>query len=199
MLKHLPEARLMPHPYLRSRPERDVRTNAVAFSRIDFDKHTDIIAEANELLDPSLRCHIYGAINSMYDFHKLAKSHPNWKRMYRSAPTADALWPGAVLSSRARFAVDMSAIAGDGGGTQYTFLEAMDGGATLVLNSAWTIGPEDEMYDQAVYVHDGRSLAAVLSRPEEYAGPDRTRGYDDILARHDATAIARRLLKTLEG
>lgn len=193
MRAHLPDARLMPHPYMPLHPKRHVAANAVAFSRVDFDKHTDIIVQANELLLNGERCQIYGSVNRMYEHHKLAQAHPEWRKFYRRDLPAEELHAGAKLAAASRYVVDMSAIVGDGGGTQYTFLEAMDGGATLVLNEAWRTGPDDEMEDYAIYVDGPEELANVLRvahRP--------TPNYELIMARHDATSIARRLVKTLE-
>lgn len=139
-LKHVPEAEYLPHPYVRARMEHDdghVRMyHAVATSRLDWDKHTDIIIEANNMHPESTAraCFVFGAENRLYTHHKLPDG---WRRWYGGQMPADDLWAGARLARHAKHVVDMSVIAGDGGGTQYTHLEAMDAGAHLVLHADW--------------------------------------------------------------
>jgi hypothetical protein len=50
------------------------------------------------------------------------------------------------LCRTARFMTDFSVIQGDGGGTQYTFLEAIDAGTICLLHREW-IHPNDAMVD----------------------------------------------------
>jgi len=152
-------ARVLPHPYARApgllEVERDM--HAVSMARLDWDKHTDIVVRANAALPQARRVVLYGAENRLYTHHRLATADPAWREQYRGAfpRTAHA---AARLAARAGFVVDMSAIAGDGGGTQYTFLEAWDAGAVLVVNAAWS-------QVAGVVSHNGTALA--VATPEE--------------------------------
>lgn len=201
MLKHLPHAVYAPHPYTRaSLPEwKGRRYHAMAFSRLDWDKHTDLIVRANQILlpDPERRVRIYGTENRLYTHHKLTAIDPDWRANYAGPMARVNLWAGALVARRATWAVDLSVIKGDGGGTQYTFLEALDAGARLIINSAWlTSAPAlDEM---ALYVSaavsDAESLAEVLSGPADaYAWPDAT----PLFYEHDAQRVASRMAEEL--
>ena len=74
---------------------------------------------------------IYGAVNDLYVYHKLR--HTNFKKYYKGKfeKTFDAV---NDLLKDCKFVVDMSAIKKDGGGSQYTFLEAIYMDCALILN-----------------------------------------------------------------
>lgn len=172
----VPGATWLPHPYLPLHPPRQATTWAVAYSRLDWDKRTATVVEANQLLPPDRRVQLHGAENRLYTHHRLPDG---WRADYRG-PMGDDLWAGARLAATARWAVDLSVIKGDGGGTQYTHLEAADGGAGLALHADWR--PERTLADVATTVADADQLAALLdsdSEPEptgpllaEHTGPD---------------------------
>lgn len=136
------DVRYIPHPYVMCGVERRLSGrahNAVSISRVDFDKHTEIIVEANHRLQDQDRVHIYGYVNRMYEHTKLKDGWPgwpNWRDQYRGAFDTDFGTPARIAAS-ANYMVDMSVIAGDGGGTQYTFLEAIEAGAQLVVHGKW--------------------------------------------------------------
>ena len=115
--------------------EKKVSGKAISLSRVDFDKHTDIIVSANKGL--KMPVEIYGAMNDLYVYHKLRDT--DFKKYYRGKfpKTFDAL---TDLLATSKFVVDMSAISRDGGGSQYTFLEAIYMDCALVLNSKWVAG-----------------------------------------------------------
>jgi len=115
---------------------------AVSISRIDFDKHTDIILKANkQLKDP---IDIYGAINRQYVFFKL--NDLGFKRFYKG-PFEKSFEDLDDILADAKYVVDMSVIKNDGGGSQYTFLEAMYQGCALVINAKWVEGSKTEFED----------------------------------------------------
>ena len=132
-----------PHPYLTvsSHFPTVEKSGAVSISRIDYDKHTELILKANALLlDPIL---IYGHKNDRYVYHKLRKldgfrTHVPGS-FYRGQfdKSFKAL---AKILGPAKFVVDMSRIRNDGGGTQYTFLEAIDFGCALIIHRHWLEG-----------------------------------------------------------
>lgn len=159
------DPRLVLHPYVRMSDDvpRERPVHAVAFSRLDWDKHTLTIAEANAKLLLPRRVAIYGAENSMYTHLKIDSAVPGWREQYhgRFAPTLDA---AVRLAEGAQYVVDLSAIAGDGDGTQYTFLEAWDAGATLIVNAKWIVtGKGAVRAETAIAVTDAEDLARVLN------------------------------------
>ena len=129
----------MPHPFFQY-PESDkecVYNYAVSISRIDFDKNTDIILKANKLLPPELQITIYGAENRLYVFHKLKELEFNkyWKGRYEK--TLPMLYKDQQILKSPSFMIDLSVIHNDGGGTQYTFLEAIYNNCVLILHNDW--------------------------------------------------------------
>ena len=185
--KHGIASRYLPHPYMRNPSKWSKRVLwAGAFSRIDWDKGTHFIVDANDKLPDYKQIRIHGAQNRMYAHHKLPE---HWTKYYAGQFSADNLWGGAVLASRYRWAVDMSTISGDGGGTQYTFLEAIDAGTALLLNYGWVTGrPDDELLEHATFVKP-EDLAEAVQVPPTIFG-------DKLLDNHNATKIA---IQTLEG
>ena len=113
--------------------------HSVSISRIDFDKNTDIILKANKLIrNPKDKIIIYGAENRMYVFHKLQSL--GFKKYYKGK--FNKTLPASINKNQnilegVKFVVDLSVIKNDGGGTQYTFLEAIHQGCTLVLHKKW--------------------------------------------------------------
>ena len=168
----------LPHPYVStgyntSNPNPTNRQHhAVAVSRVDFDKNTDIIAKANDLLPPERRVAIYGMLNRLYAHHKLDQEVPKWRNEYMGTFAGDSLWAGSLIAREGKYTVDMSMISGDGGGTQYTHLEAWDAGSTLILHKGWMTGnPErDEVGKASILVGDEHELVQALSRDADHTG-----------------------------
>ena len=127
------------HPFYEY-PKSDEKSEyySTAISRIDFDKHTDIILKSNKLIeDENKHIYIFGAENRLYVHHKLKDlDFPKyWKGKYpKELPMK---YEGKDLLNNCKFMVDMSIIKGDGGGTQYTFLEAIYHGCVLILHHDW--------------------------------------------------------------
>jgi hypothetical protein len=117
----------------------------VSIARIDFDKNTDILLRANALLKDKASSkdskdkaiYLFGAENRIYVHHKLKPLHIEdyWKGKFpkEMEPSLDHK---SILKD-ADYMIDMSTIKGDGGGTQYTFLEAIHNDCVLVLNNEW--------------------------------------------------------------
>lgn len=110
----------------------------VSIARIDFDKNTDILLKANQLItEKKNHIYLFGAENRIYVHHKLKDLNVEeyWKGKFPKAlsPT----YYGKSILKDAKFMIDMSTIKNDGGGTQYTFLEAIYENCILVLNNEW--------------------------------------------------------------
>jgi hypothetical protein len=111
---------------------------AVSISRIDFDKNIDIILKYNNLQENiNKKILIFGAENRLYVHHKLKELnfHEYWKGKYpKNLPMT---YDNKDILLNCKFMIDLSTIKNDGGGTQYTFLEAIYNNCILILNNEW--------------------------------------------------------------
>lgn len=176
------EAEFVPHPFYPWKiPEqfKTERKGAVSISRIDFDKHTDIIIEANKDLPKPID--IYGKINNVYEFNVLKGSHlPYWKGVVDNS----FLQLSKILQS-AKYCIDMSIIKHDGGGTQYTFLEAIHNDCALVLNREWIEGIKESDFIEGYNCLCVSSAKDLHDLMEEQPETDKiTRNARKLLPRH---------------
>lgn len=114
--------------------ETDTKNGCASISRIDFDKHTEIILKANGLLKSGF-IDIYGAKNDRYVYFKLNKLG-NFDKYYKGSFKKDFEVLDNILHNK-KFIVDLSIIKNDGGGSQYTFLEAIHQKCVLILHEEW--------------------------------------------------------------
>ena len=160
MLEHMKDAAFIPHPYMAvgktdgldyknwlNRP-----TNAISVSRLDFDKNSHWLFEANRKLPDDRQILIRGAENRMYTKNKIVPVYPEYKQDSNRPKDERAIFKldfrGAInLCRTAKYMTDFSVIKGDGGGTQYTFLEAIDAGTICLLHKDW-IKENDSMIDK---------------------------------------------------
>ena len=130
----------MPHPFFSYKiPKVDgLGYKCVSIARIDFDKNTDLLLKANQLLEnKSDHIYLFGAENRLYVHHKLKELNIQeyWKGKFPK--NLSPVYEGKSILKDAKYMIDMSIIKGDGGGTQYTFLEAIYHDCVLVLHSEW--------------------------------------------------------------
>lgn len=125
------------------------KEGAIVMSRIDFDKNIDIVLTSNIPVD------IYGFANRIYVHHKL--KHLNFDEKYKGQFKKSFEEVDRLLKDK-QYAIDLSTIKDDGGGSQYSFLEAMYHGCCLVLHKKW-------LEKQSVFV-DGLNCLAVET-PEQ--------------------------------
>jgi hypothetical protein len=160
-------ARFVAHPYVPVDTVNPVPWkpwNAVALSRLDFDKRTEMIVGANQFLPEDKRVRIYGSCNRMFTHHKIDPFFPKWEDDYYGAFPKDE--DAAVkLAMRANYMVDLSVIKNDGGGTQYTFLEAWNAKSVPIIHKKWVM-PDDAMLPgyNCVAVENIEELAAQLKK-----------------------------------
>jgi len=148
------------HPFFEYPFEKDPKpSKAVSISRVDFDKHTDIILEANKELKQPIDIH--GAINRMYVFFAL-KEYP-FKKYYKGT-FEKSFQELSTLLKNVKFVVDMSVIKHDGGGSQYTFLEAIYQECALIINKKWIEGFKTPFKDHknCFVIEDGSQLAKLI-------------------------------------
>ena len=155
-------SRFIVHPFYEYQFKKATKpSSAVSISRVDFDKHTDIILKANKMLDDPIE--IYGAINRQYVFFKL--NDLGFKKYYKGGFEKSFEELGKILED-AKYVVDMSVIKNDGGGSQYTFLEAMYERCALVINKKWVEGSKTDFVDKenCYVVGDEEELASLLNK-----------------------------------
>ena len=134
------QSQFMPHPFF----SYDIPNinglghKCVSIARIDFDKNTDILLRANQLLEnKSDHIYLFGAENRLYVHHKLKELgiKDYWKGKFPK--NLSPIYDGKSILKDAKYMIDMSIIKGDGGGTQYTFLEAIYHDTVLILHKEW--------------------------------------------------------------
>ena len=125
------------HPFYEYPITKSDKKGAVAISRIDFDKHTEVILRANNKLPKDKTIDIYGAKNDRYVYFKLDQDNAlDFVKYYKGSFKKSFEGLDKILTS-AKYVVDLSAIKNDGGGTQYTFLEAIHQNCVLILSKDW--------------------------------------------------------------
>ena len=151
----------IPHPYLPRNLQALKKKRAISVSRIDFDKHTEILLDANRLQSGMID--IRGFENRIYTRFKIMPKYPEWQQSKAAFPRDAGAAVDLLLPYR--YMVDMSVIKGDGGGTQYTFLEAIDAGCCVVINKEWVL-PKGVMQPgvNCLAVADAAELKKVLMK-----------------------------------
>ena len=134
------QSQFMPHPFFSYEIPKveGLGHKCVSIARIDFDKNTDMLLKANQLLEnKSNHIYLFGAENRLYVHHKLKELNIQeyWKGKFPK--NLSPVYDGKSILKDAKYMIDMSIIKGDGGGTQYTFLEAIYHDCVLVLHSDW--------------------------------------------------------------
>lgn len=193
-------ARTILHPYV-PYDLSGIKKNqhAVSTARICWDKFTHWILEANEMLDdigyPNLKVRLHGFDNRAYSCRKLTPRFPKWREQWAGK---FEYGEGVKIAASAEYSVDLSDIRKDGGGSQYTFLEAFDAKSVLILNRAWLavqgdvmkegvncLGVSDpaELAETIATVQDHRAIVAAGTRELENHAPEQiVPAYMDYLA-----------------
>ncbi|MBD23463.1 MAG: hypothetical protein CMG46_00440 [Candidatus Marinimicrobia bacterium] len=162
----------LPHPFYEYQKGNEPSDYySLSISRIDFDKHTDLILEANQFIpDDDKKIQIFGAENRLYVHHKLKdlNFHDYWHGKFPK--TLPLSHEGKDLLNDCHFIVDMSIIKGDGGGTQYTFLEAIYHDCALILHKEWIEQGDTFQKDHNCYVvgytnNVGKEIADIINSP----------------------------------
>jgi hypothetical protein len=168
--ERLPGSTFIRHPYMPFPVDRSKKKlSAISISRIDFDKNTDILLDANRLgADIDIR----GFENRLYTKFKLVPKYPEWVQSVVHYPRDKPNTAVELLKSHA-FMTDMSLIKGDGGGTQYTTLEAWNAGTIPVIHSEW-IRLKDDMKPgfNCLTAGSGEELASVLTQARRKASAE---------------------------
>jgi len=192
-LTYFPKATFIPHPYVRSFENIDhVRKHhAVSTARFSAVKNSDMILEANTQLPTSKQVKCLGEPNRMWIHYTILKRFPDFKT-HTSFPKV--FNQGAVECSRAHWNVDLSIFKGDGGGTQYTLLEAMDAGCVPIMHEEWT-NWDGPAIDFGPSVANVKGLATVLK-----AAPSKSqieRNWEYLEDFHDPKTIAEQYIQVM--
>jgi hypothetical protein len=201
----------IPHPYVQFQTHKVPRdVHAVSVCRLDYDKHTDILIRANEHLPKDKQIQLWGAHTRMYMFQKVVGKYkgwndnkhytgPNYPREQQTFPSTPGF--AVMLNRRAEFSCDMSAIKGDGGGTQYSFLEAINGNAVLVLNRKWFVNSDDELIENfnCLAVDDDKQLASLLKLQSWGDFQTIRANARVVLDDHGSEYVVKRWIKFLRG
>jgi hypothetical protein len=146
MLNFFPKAHFIPHPYIREydwigdTPPHDKRPHlAVSVARVTFVKRTEIILEANKILREEGfekdQVVLRGAENRLYTRFKLQKLFPEFKQGGTGYPMT---WGASAREcAKGVFALDFTLFPDDGGGSQYSFMEAWDAGTVNIIHKDW--------------------------------------------------------------
>ena len=189
MLQYFKDARFCRHPYdrlhksLSTEPTHEWR--GVSTSRIDFDKHTELILDANRL---GADIRIFGFENRIYTRFNILPHYPEWVQSIAKYPK-ELRYATENLCGKATFMVDMSVIKGDGGGTQYSFLEAIDTGCVLILHDEW-ITPDGVMQPgrNCLTASTGQGIVDAMSQD----GLDPIRmSARQLMIKHDAELVCK--------
>jgi len=168
MKKFSVKSLFMPHPFFSYELSKckGLGYECVSIARIDFDKNTDILLKCNQLLtDPKKHIYLFGAENRLYVHHKLKDLNIQeyWKGKFPKnlSPTFN----DCSILKDAKYMIDMSVIKGDGGGTQYTFLEAIYHDTVLILHLDWiNAGTTFKSGINCIGVSTGEELAEFIEK-----------------------------------
>ena len=169
------ESQFLTHPFYQYEKNKLSMNNyAVSISRIDFDKNIDIILKYNKLIEnEDKEIKIFGKENRLYVHHKLKdlNFHDYWHGSYpKNLPmTYTTAGIERDILKDCKFMVDLSTIKDDGGGTQYTFLEAIYNDCILILNREWI--DKGDLFvenENCLAVKDEYELRDILLDTREY-------------------------------
>ena len=207
-----PNATFIPHPfdcYFGPQTTHQTRRiHAVTLSRLGSIKRTKWILEANRELPPDRQIWLRGHDDRFFTYNAFVRTgkFPEFKQDSEKPESERCTFGNEFgeaqrIASRATYLVDLTEIEGDGGGTQYTFLEGLDAGCVLVLNKAW-IRP-DGIWSPGVNcltVGSPHELAQCLTEdrtPRQLI--DMVHEARAILPEHDPLVIGQRYLTFLQG
>jgi hypothetical protein len=137
--------------------EEQTKTQAVSISRIDFYKNIEIISDANKRTKNPVK--IYGWANNKYVSQQL---DPDIFNQYYQGKYAKSFNATSEILRKAKFMVDLSFLPNDGGGTQYTFLDAIYHNCAIILNRGWIENVDPEFRD----FKEGENCYAVSNAEE---------------------------------
>src|ERR671914_2676018 len=137
--------------------QEENKREAVSISRIDFNKNIEIILDVNKRTKNPVK--IYGWLNKEYVSQKL---HSVEFSKYYQGKYIKSFDATSKILKKAKFMIDLSIIPNDGGGTQYTFLDAIYHNCAIILNRQWIENVDSKYRD----FKEGENCYAVSNEEE---------------------------------
>lgn len=165
-LKTMQNGMFIPHPYVRLNPTTPAKRQlAVSIARTSAVKNSDWILEANQKLSVFKQVVLKGEVNRMWWNFNVKPKHPEWPYPAEAGFARDY---GAAVNICTLYdlMVDLTIFKNDGGGTQYSFLEAMDAGAVPVMTEDWCSYP-GRARDFGFSVADSAALFKLLKHADK--------------------------------
>jgi len=175
------------------------RKKAISTSRIDFDKHTNILLDANRLLKDEDKIDIRGFENRIFTRFKIVPNYPEWVQSVAQYPRQESC--AFEMMTNYTYNVDMTQIKGDGGGTQYTWLEAWNAGCIPIIHENWLLDQPDDMIpdENCIAVSGAENLAKILSCKVDFTASQNMRqNCLGALAKHAPELIGQQYKDFLE-
>lgn len=165
------------------------KNQSVSISRIDYGKNIEIIVKANKILQTKScdTIKIYGPYNPLYVQHLLG-GEDDFRRYYHGTFMKSFQAISKILN-RAKFVIDLSTLPNDGGGTQYTFLEAIHHGAALIINRKWSENVSERFRDfkegyNCFAVSNAEELAMLISNAKNIDTEKIVKNSKHLMSRH---------------
>ena len=155
------------HPFYQySIPKTDwnKKTKAKNIARVEFRKNQAIICKANPMIKNPIE--IWGYRNRRYVFLKLNElGFDKWAKGGTNGMYANDFKVHAELLEDCKFVVDLAKYVRDGGGMQYTFLEAIYQDCALILHRDWVEQPDSDWKEgyNCLAVSNEKELANVIN------------------------------------
>ena len=205
MQSYVPKAVFIRHPYVRSCQNtsysswEDRRVLASSIARVHNQKRTHLILQANRLLRKSERIEVLGAEYRLYSYG-LAKRFPDvFKQAGGELQWALRIDCAPKMLEDSCFNVDMSRFLRDGGGTQYSQLEAMDAGCINIMHNDWFDVPGTLTCGKHVWTASTpEEIVRILKNGYRTDAAARIReDCYEMLKKHDPKRIGKQYLSTL--
>jgi len=139
------------------------RRGAVSTTRISFEKNTDIIIKANKILERADVIKLYGCPSRVYVHSFLGGFQGDFGKYFYGIFDRSFSALSEILAE-AKFVVDLSVLKHDGGGTQYSFLEAVHNDCALILHRKWIEG--DDIKPEYCDFKEGYNCFAIDNEKE---------------------------------
>lgn len=184
------ESKFIYHPFypypVHPDDEEEKKTCAVSISRIDFNKNIEIILDANKRVRNNNPIKIYGWANSKYVLEQLDAEAFS---QYYQGKYVKSFNATSEILRKAKFMVDLSFLPNDGGGTQYTFLDAIYHNCAIILNRQWieTVDPEYRDFkegENCYAVSNAEELKELLNNAENIDTSKIVQNARKLLDRH---------------